>query len=84
MKTIEEPEERTDNQIKEKSSIENKILNNLKKICKFPDNQIKAEAIKVYSNRWRVNVWTDNANKTKIEASWFVIADADGGIIKVS
>jgi hypothetical protein len=84
MKTIEETEEKPNSQVKEKTNIENKIISNLKKTHKFPDNQIKIEAIKVFSNRWRVNVWTDNANKTKIEASWFVIADSDGGIIKVS
>lgn len=64
-------------------SIASRILANLRKIHKFPDNPVKVEAINLYTTRWRVNVWTIGDNNARVEASWFVIADSKGEIVTI-
>lgn len=50
-----------------------------------PSDVVKVAAINVYGNRWRVNVWTAvphqfMPNMCRISSSYFVSADADGGV----
>jgi hypothetical protein len=66
---------------KVKPKVDKVILNNLSKLVTFPDSPIKCEAINVYDDRWRVNIWTSGDNNAKIEGSWFVVADALGAVI---
>jgi hypothetical protein len=83
MKTVTDIiEEKPITQPKESTSVPNKIISNLKKLHAFPENIIKVDAIKLYLNRWRVNVWVHSDNNAKVEASWFVIAEPDGTIIE--
>ena len=64
-----------------KPKVDKVILNNLSKLVTFPDSPIKCEAINVYDDRWRVNIWTSGDNNAKIEGSWFVVADSLGAVI---
>ena len=50
-----------------------------------PDNLIKAAAVNVYGDRYRINVWTSvphpfMPNAGRITASYFARVDADGGV----
>ena len=78
---IEENEEKQTLQPKETSNVSNKIIAQLRKLYSFPENIIKVDAIKLYQNRWRVNVWVHSDNNAKVGASWFVVSDPDGSII---
>jgi hypothetical protein len=66
---------------KVKPKMDKVILNNLSKLVLFPEEHIKCEAINVYDDRWRVNIWTSGDNNAKIEKSWFVVADSLGAVI---
>lgn len=57
------------------------ILSKLAKLVEFPSRCTKLEAINVFDTRWRVNAWTKaEETNSKIEKSWFVIADHAGNI----
>jgi hypothetical protein len=60
------------------------VLRNRASKVDFPPGAIKKDAINVYKNRWRVNIWTLGDNNARVECSWFVVTDADGGIISYS
>lgn len=75
------PVESSPNPKKVKPKVDKVILNNLSKLVTFPDSPIKCEAINVYDDRWRVNIWTSGDNNAKIEGSWFVVADSLGAVI---
>ena len=60
------------------------VLKRLATKVDFPANYIKKEAIKLYSNRWRVNIWTVGNNNARVEKSWFVITDNNGDVVSFS
>lgn len=88
MKTLEEDtnkEEKVEKEeTKNKPDMASKIINNIRKTNQFPSSIIKVDAINVYSNRWRVNVWTWGENNAKVEQSWFVESGPKGEILKIS
>lgn len=67
-----------------KARVDQVILHNLSKQVQFPSDVIKADAINVYGDRWRVNLWTIGDNNARVEQSYFVVADAQGGIVSYS
>ena len=69
---------------KGKAKMDLLILHNLSKKVEFPSGLIKSEAINVYGDRWRVNLWTFGDNNAKVEQSWFVVADPKGTIVSFS
>jgi hypothetical protein len=64
-----------------KVQIDKVIINNLSKLVTYPAGYIKSEAINVYSDRWRVNIWTLGDNNARVEGSWFVVADPKGAVV---
>lgn len=64
-----------------KVQVDKVIINNLSKLVTFPSDIVKSEAVNVYSDRWRVNIWTIGDNNAKVEGSWFVVADPKGAVI---
>ena len=60
------------------------ILHNLSTKVEFPSGLIKSEAINVYGDRWRINLWVLGDNNAKVEQSWFVVADPKGAIVSFS
>ena len=75
---------------KSKSDISKEIIPNLVKFLtkkdphfKLESSPIKIEAINVYPNRWRVNVWVWGANNAKVQDSWFVVTDSKGNVTEV-
>ena len=64
-----------------KVQLDKVIINNLSKLVTFPSDIVKSEAVNVYSDRWRVNIWTIGDNNAKVEGSWFVVADPKGAVI---
>lgn len=69
---------------KGKAKMDLLILHNLSKKVEFPSGLIKSEAINVYGDRWRVNLWVIGDNNAKVEQSWFVVADLKGAIVSFS
>jgi hypothetical protein len=64
-----------------KVQVDKVIINNLSKLVTYPPGYIKSEAINVYSDRWRVNIWTVGDNNARVEGSWFVVADPKGAVV---
>lgn len=56
------------------------VLKSLASKVAFPSGAIKKEAINVYKNRWRVNIWTIGNNNARVEKSWFVVTDPQGEV----
>ena len=67
-----------------KLKVDKVILHNLEKLVTFPTGIVKYQAINVYDNKWRVNLWTIGDNNARVEGSWFVEAAHDGEVIKFS
>ena len=57
------------------------VIKGMASKVKLSDNPIKKEAINVYKNRWRVNIWTIGDNNARVEQSWFVIVDQNGEVV---
>jgi hypothetical protein len=57
------------------------VIKSMASKVKFSDNPIKKEAINVYKNRWRVNIWTTGNNNARVEQSWFVLVDSNGEVV---
>ena len=63
------------------------IIEQIKKCIQIPKNLLKIEAINVYDNRWRVNMWCqtlpnhDTLVETyRITHSWFIVCKPNGDI----
>ena len=69
---------------KGKAKMDLLILHNLSKKVEFPSGLIKSEAINVYGDRWRINLWVLGDNNAKVEQSWFVVVDPKGAIVSFS
>lgn len=65
-----------------KARVDKVILHNLEKLVTFPGGIVKYQAVNVYDNKWRVNIWTVGDNNARVEGSWFVEAAHDGEIIR--
>lgn len=65
-----------------KLKVDKVILHNLEKLVTFPTGIVKYQAINVYDNKWRVNLWTVGDNNARVESSWFVEAAHDGEVVR--